>query len=338
MRKFLTLETALRMLYCQAMEKIKLAITTGDPAGIGAEIACKFAESLTGNEEFDIILVTYEKIIRHTYETLLKKPMPELNIVEPEEKMDFDIEYGVIKPEYGKASMLFVEKAVRMAQSGEADAMVTCPINKASIRLGGYNFPGHTEFLGHLTKSKRFSMLMVGNNIRCVLATTHVPMCDLVEKLDEKAVMNAILNAQNAGMFFCGKRQPKIAVCGLNPHAGDNGALGDEEMTFIGPVIEIAQTEGIDVSGPFPADSLFVKAARGEYDFVVVMYHDQGLIPVKLEAFGNAVNVTLNLPIIRTSVDHGTAFDIAGKNIAAHHSLVRATDVALEMVKNARSA
>ncbi|WP_303852360.1 4-hydroxythreonine-4-phosphate dehydrogenase PdxA [Seleniivibrio woodruffii] len=320
------------------MKKIKLAITTGDPSGIGAEIACKFAESIAQNDEYEVILVSYEYIIRHTFETLLNKPMPPLTIVEPDEKLTFDIEYGVIKPEYGKASMLFVEKAVRMVQSGEADAVVTCPINKASIKEGGYNFPGHTEFLGFLTKSRHFSMLMVGDKVRCVLATTHVPMEQLVDKLDEKAIMNAILNANAAGQFFCGKRQPRIAVCGLNPHAGDNGALGDEEITLISPVVEIAQAEGIDVEGPFPADSLFVKAAKGEYDFVVVMYHDQGLIPVKMESFGNAVNVTLNLPIIRTSVDHGTAFDIAGKGIASCTSIKRASEVAAEMVKNARLA
>jgi len=320
------------------MNKIKLAITTGDPAGIGAEIACSFAESLSETEEYEIILVSYEHIIRHTFEKLLKRPMPSLTIAEPDEKLEFDIEYGVIKPEYGKASMLFVEKAVKMVRSGEADALVTCPINKASIKAGGYDFPGHTEFLGYLTKCRNFSMLMVGNKVRCVLATTHVPMENLVEKLDEKAVMNAILNANSAGQFFCGKRQPKIAVCGLNPHAGDNGALGDEEITLITPVIEIAQAEGIDVEGPFPADSLFVKAAKGDYDFVVVMYHDQGLIPVKMESFGNAVNVTLNLPIIRTSVDHGTAFDIAGKGIASCTSIKRASEVAAEMVKNARLA
>ena len=320
------------------MKKIKLAITTGDPSGIGPEIACKFAESLTGSEVYEIILVSYRHIIEDLYERVFKRKMPELNIVEPEEKMDFPVVFGEIRAEYGKASMLFVEKAVRMCQSKEADAMVTCPINKASIKAGGYNYPGHTEFLGHLTKSRKFSMLMVGRNIRCVLATTHVPMEHLCEKLDEKAIINAILNAQNAGQFFCHKRNPKIAVCGLNPHAGDNGALGDEEITLITPVVEIAQAQGSDVHGPYPADSLFVKAARGEYDFVVVMYHDQGLIPVKLEAFGNAVNVTLNLPIIRTSVDHGTAFDIAGQNIAACTSLLRACDVAAEMVKNAQSA
>ncbi|XOB64931.1 4-hydroxythreonine-4-phosphate dehydrogenase PdxA [Deferribacteres bacterium DY0037] len=320
------------------MKKPKIAITTGDPSGIGPEIACRLASELDGSEEYDAVFISYENVLKSAFENIIKAPMPEMTIIEPDEKLDLKIEHGLIKPEYGKASMLYVEKAVQMAMSGEVDAVVTCPINKASIKAGGYNYPGHTEFLGYLTRTRYFSMLMVGKNIRTVLATTHVPMAELVDKLDENSIMNAIVNAHEAGQFFCGKRQPKIAVCGLNPHAGDNGALGDEEITLITPVIDIARAGGMDVEGPFPADSLFPKAAKGEYDFVVVMYHDQGLIPVKLEAFGNAVNVTLNLPIIRTSVDHGTAFEIAGKGIADHHSLIRAIDVAVEMVKNAQSA
>ena len=320
------------------MKKIKIAITIGDPAGIGPEIACKYAASLTGDEEFEPVFISHEHVLTNTLNSIDSIPKAKMTIIEPSEKMDFNLDFGLIKPEYGKASMLYVDKAVDMAINKEVDAIVTCPINKASIKAGGYDFPGHTEFLGYKTKTRNFSMLMVGKNIRTVLATTHVPMEDLVSKLNENSIINAILNAHSAGQFFCGKRKPKIAVCGLNPHAGDNGALGDEEITLITPVIEIAQAGGIDVEGPFPADSLFPKAAKGEYDFVVVMYHDQGLIPVKLEAFGNAVNVTLNLPIIRTSVDHGTAFEIAGKGIADYNSLVRAVDVAVEMVKNAKSS
>lgn len=320
------------------MKKIKIAVTTGDPAGVGPEISCKFARELTGNEDYEIIFISHEEMFMRNIHSIFNSEPPAMKIVEPAEKMDFPVEHGKIKPEYGKASMLYVEKAVQMALDKEVDAIVTCPINKASIKAGGYDFPGHTEFLGHLTKTRNFSMLMVGNKIRCVLATTHLPMEKLTESLNENCIMNAILNAHSAGQFFCGKRETKIAVCGLNPHAGDKGALGEEEITLIEPVIEIAKAGGMDVSGPYPADSLFPRVAKGEFDFVVVMYHDQGLIPVKLEAFGNAVNVTLNLPIIRTSVDHGTAFDIAGKGIAEHKSLVRAVDVAVEMVKNAQSS
>lgn len=317
------------------MKKTVIGITIGDPAGIGAEIAAKYA--LNQPEDVETVFIGYRFIMEDAFRNILKTEMPDIRIIEPDEKMEFPIDYGKIKGEYGKASMLFVEKAVRMAQSGEIEAVVTCPINKKSIQLGGYSFPGHTEFLGYLTDTKDFSMLLVGNKVRTLLATTHVPLCNLTAKLDEHTVLTAIRNAHNAGRFFC-KGTPRIAVLGLNPHAGDNGALGDEEQYIIAPAIEQAVKEGINAGGPYPADSLFPKVLKGEFDFVVCMYHDQGMIPVKMESFGNAVNVTLNLPIIRTSVDHGTAFDIAGKNTAAPSSLFRAVQVAKEMVINARSA
>jgi 4-hydroxythreonine-4-phosphate dehydrogenase len=321
--------------YPLAMKKIVIGITIGDPAGIGPEIAAKYALNQPNN--VDTVFIGYKFVLEDAFKNILKTSMPDINIVEPDERMLFDIEYGKIKGEYGKASMLFIEKAVRMAQTGEIYAVVTCPINKKSIQLGGYDFPGHTEFLGHLTNTKDFSMLLVGDKVRTLLATTHVPMKKLAGKIDIQTVLTAIENANNAGQFFC-KGKPKIAVLGLNPHAGDFGALGDEEQAVISPAIEQAQSNGIDASGPYPADSLFPKVLKGAYDFVVCMYHDQGMIPVKMESFGNAVNVTLNLPIIRTSVDHGTAFDIAGKNLASPSSLIRATEVAKEMVNNARSS
>jgi 4-hydroxythreonine-4-phosphate dehydrogenase len=318
------------------MKKTVIGITIGDPAGIGPEIAARYALNMPDNCR--TVFIGYRFIMEEAFRNILQTPMPDIDIVEPEQQMRFNIEYGKIKGEYGRASMLFVEKAVRMAQSGEIDAIVTCPINKKSIQLGGYNFPGHTEFLGHLTNTKDFSMLLVGNKVRTLLATTHVPICDLTQKLDINTVYTAIRNAHNAGRFFCAGRQPRIAVLGLNPHAGDFGALGEEEQYIISPAIEQAVKAGIDAGGPYPADSLFPKVLRGEFDFVVCMYHDQGMIPVKMESFGNAVNVTLNLPIIRTSVDHGTAFDIAGRNIASESSLYKAADVAVQMVNNAQSA
>lgn len=317
------------------MRKITIGITIGDPAGIGPEIAAKYI--LNQPKDVNTVLIGYRFIIEDVFKNILKTKMPEVNILEPDEKLYFEIEYGKIKSEYGKASMLFIEKAVNLAKQNEIDAIVTCPINKKSIQLGGYNFPGHTEFLGFLTDTKNFSMLLVGNKVRTLLATTHLPIKKLAEKLDEETVLNAIINADSAGRFFC-KAKPRIAVLGLNPHAGDNGAIGDEEETIIEPAIKKAVEKGINAKGPFPADSLFPKVLKGEFDFVVCMYHDQGMIPVKMESFGNAVNVTLNLPIIRTSVDHGTAFDIAGKDKAAPSSLYRAVEVAKEMVINARSS
>jgi len=232
--------------------------------------------------------------------------------------------------------MLCVEKAVRMVQDGLADAIVTAPINKKSIQLAGYPFPGHTEFLGYLTDSSDFSMMLAGNKIKTVLVTTHLPIKDVATHITKDTVIKAIKNAYNAGIFF-GNPNPHIAVCGLNPHAGDNGAIGLEEEQIITPAINDCKDQGINVTGPYPADTLFAKMLNCFCDIAIVMYHDQGLIPVKMESFGSAVNVTLNLPIIRTSVDHGTAFDIVGKNIASESSLVRAVEIANLMVNNAKS-
>ncbi|KAA0259016.1 4-hydroxythreonine-4-phosphate dehydrogenase PdxA [Deferribacter autotrophicus] len=321
------------------MEKIKIAVTIGDPAGIGPEICCKLINEGIHLDGCEILFVGNKKILDETFKRVLQShKLKDYKIVEPDEAVKFDaIEFGKIKKEYGRLSMLFVEKAVKMAMRGEVDAVVTCPINKRAIQLAGYKFPGHTEFLGFLTGSNDYSMMLVGDRVKVVLVTTHLPIKEVAKSIDKEKIKKAIINAHNAGRFF-GKAIPKIAVCGLNPHAGDEGALGDEELKIIRPAVDEMERDGFDVSGPYPADSLFPKVLKGEFDFVVCMYHDQGLIPVKMESFGAAVNVTLNLPIIRTSVDHGTAFDIAGKNLANNFSLKKAIEVAVGMVKNVKSA
>ncbi|BAI81329.1 4-hydroxythreonine-4-phosphate dehydrogenase [Deferribacter desulfuricans SSM1] len=323
-----------------SMEKIKIAVTIGDPAGVGPEICCKMIRDYCNKkpDDYELFVVGYKNIIKNTFQNVLKDDFDKYNcvIVEPDEKVNLEsIRYGVVNKECGKASMLFVEKATKMVLNGQADALVTSPINKQAINLAGYDFPGHTEYLGYLTNTYDFSMMLVGDKIKVVLVTTHLAIKDIADRIDKKAVKKAILNANSAGRFF-GIQKPRIAVCGLNPHAGDGGVLGDEELKIITPVINELKSENIDVHGPFPADSLFPKVLMGEFDFVVCIYHDQGLIPVKMESFGAAVNVTLNLPIIRTSVDHGTAYDIAGKNLANYGSLQRAIEVAKDMVKNVK--
>ncbi|MGA1846112.1 4-hydroxythreonine-4-phosphate dehydrogenase PdxA [Deferribacter abyssi] len=321
------------------MEKIKVAVTIGDPAGIGPEICCKLINEEIQLDGCKILFVGSKKVLDETFKKVIQSdPLNNYEIVEPDDTVEFEsIEFGKIKKEYGRLSMLFVEKAVKMAMTGRVDAIVTCPINKKAIQLAGYKFPGHTEFLGFLTGSKDYSMMLVGDKVKVVLVTTHLPIKQVAKNIDTEKIKKAIINAHNAGKFF-GKKTPKIAVCGLNPHAGDEGALGNEEIKIIKPAIHEMKKQKIDVNGPYPADSLFSKVIKGEYDFVVCMYHDQGLIPVKMESFGAAVNVTLNLPIIRTSVDHGTAFDIAGKNLANNFSLKKAIKVAVEMVKNVKSS
>lgn len=317
---------------------MNIAVTIGDPSGIGPEIACKLAENTEFVKYHDVTFVGYRSVFEKTYEKVLKRPMPtNINIVEPDENMSFEWQFGEHNADCGKASMLFVKKAAEMAMNGDINAMVTCPINKKSIQMGGFNYPGHTEFLAEISNSPKVSMLLAGSRVRAVLATTHLPIKDVASKLTSEMVYNAIKNANAAARFFCHGR-PKVAVCGLNPHAGDNGAIGDEESTIIMPAVLRARAEFLNASDPMPADSLFSRVVKGDYDFVVVMYHDQGLIPVKMDSFGDAVNVSLNLPFIRTSVDHGTAFNIAGKNIANHASLVQAVKIASDMVNYAKSA
>ncbi|MEF3254817.1 MAG: 4-hydroxythreonine-4-phosphate dehydrogenase PdxA [Deferribacterales bacterium] len=309
--------------------KNRLLITMGDPSGIGPEIIIKLFNSHNfDNIDLKVVGIK-EAFLKHTNKL-------NFDIIEPDYNEEREFPLGVINGYSGKAAMLSIELAVKLILNGKADALVTAPINKKAINLAGYNFPGHTEFLGSLTNSTNYSMMLMGDKIRTILVTTHLPLRDVPLKINRSNIEKAILNAHKAGPLF-GTNNPHIAVASLNPHAGDNGLLGTEEEEIIIPAIESMQYNGINVSGPYPADTLFAKMLNNFCDFAVVMYHDQGLIPVKMESFGNAVNVTLNLPIIRTSVDHGTAFDIVGKNIASEGSLKRAIEIANMMVNNVKS-
>lgn len=314
------------------MKKSHIAITIGDPAGVGPEIICKTLQENHFTEKYNLSIIGHRHIIDETFKNILKcAPVP-YQVIEPAYSINKTIVPGTLNGEYGKYSMKCIEKAVQLAKDGQIDGICTCPIHKKAIQLGGYPYTGHTEFLGDLTNTHKFSMMLVGNKVKVILVTTHLPIHKVADAITVDNIQKAILNTHAAGTLF-GKTHPKIAVCGLNPHAGDKGAIGNEER-----IIETAIAEcpnHINVSGPYPADSLFPAVLKGEFDFVVVMYHDQGLIPVKMESFGNAVNVTLGLPIIRTSVDHGTAFDIAGKNMAENGSLKRAIEVAHQMVQYA---
>jgi len=240
--------------------------------------------------------------------------------------------WGVVNPEYGRASMEYVKRAVELALEGKIEGLVTAPINKMAIKQAGYKFPGHTEYLAHLTNTHFYTMMLVGGVLRVVLVTRHLPLKEVSSRLSEELILRTIKLANDAGQML-GFEHPRIAVCGLNPHAGDGGVLGDEEESFIKPAITKAQQEGINAAGPLPPDTVFYKAYNGGFDFVVAMYHDQGLIPLKMLYFDEGVNVTLGLPIIRTSVDHGTAYDIAGQGIASEKSMVKAVEVAYSLAK-----
>ena len=288
--------------------KPRVAITVGDPAGIGPEVAAKAAADPR-------VLAICEPIVYGP---------PNGSTFAP----------GVLSGEAGRAAYDVVVRAVSDAIDGTIQAIATAPVNKEAFRLAGLKWAGHTDLLAHLTGAKRVAMMFYSERLVVVLATVHIPLADVPEALTQERVQATIaLTAERMPLFM--KVPPRIAVAGLNPHAGEHGLFGSEEDRVIAPAIAACRARGIDVSGPFPADTVFVRATRGEFDVVVACYHDQGLIPVKLIAFGQAVNVTLGLPIIRTSVDHGTAFDIAGKGIADPESMVSAVLLAARLARSA---
>jgi len=286
------------------MSKPRIAITVGDPAGIGPEIAQRAAA---------------DPRVLDVCEPIVYAPPPDLTFSP-----------GVLSAEAGRAAYDMILRATGDARRGEVEAMATAPINKEALRLAGLPWNGHTDLLAHLTGAQSVAMMFYSDALRVVLATVHLALADVPKALTADS-MAATIRLSAAELPRFGFPRPRIAVAGLNPHAGEHGLFGCEEDTAIRPAIESCRADGIDVSGPFPADTLFVRARRGEFDLVVACYHDQGLIPVKLLAFGQAVNVTLGLPIIRTSVDHGTAFDIAGRGVADPESMIAAVLLAARL-------
>jgi 4-hydroxythreonine-4-phosphate dehydrogenase len=286
--------------------KPRVAITAGDPAGIGPEVAALAAADSR-------VLAACEPVIYSPPDSARFAP-------------------GVLSAEAGRAAYDIIVRAVDEARNGHVQAIATAPVNKEAFRLAGLPWSGHTDLLAHLTGASHVAMMFHSEPLRVVLATVHVALADVPRLLTQSVMETTIaLTARELPRF--GIVRPRIAVAGLNPHAGEHGLFGREEETAIGPAIEACRRRGIDVSGPFPADTIFVRARKGEFDVVVACYHDQGLIPVKLVAFGQAVNVTLGLPIVRTSVDHGTAFDIAGKGAADPESMIAAVLLAAKLAK-----
>lgn len=247
-----------------------------------------------------------------------------------------DLPFATIDGRAGKAAYEYVEKAVAMAQQGQIDAIVTAPLHKEALNLGGYHFPGHTEILAHLGKTRDYAMMLTGGGLRVIHVTTHVSMrqaCDLVKK--ERVLR--VIELANEAVQLLGIEKPRIAVAGLNPHSGEGGLFGTEEIEEIQPAIEEAKKRGYDVTGPVPPDTVFYRAAiKKHFDIVVVMYHDQGHIPLKVLGFETGVNVTVGLPFIRTSVDHGTAYGKAGKGTADSQSMTEALKLGAQMALHKR--
>jgi 4-hydroxythreonine-4-phosphate dehydrogenase len=242
-----------------------------------------------------------------------------------------DLPFGHLSALAGDAAYRYVERAVRLAIDGQVDAICTAPLNKEALHAGGHPFPGHTELLAHLTGTDEVSMMLSAPGLRVIHCTTHIGLVDAIARIDAPLVGRTIRRGYDA-LVRAGVSAPRIAVCGINPHAGENGLFGHgEEASKVAPAVEQARAEGIDAMGPLPADTTFFRAIRGDFDLVVAMYHDQGHCPVKVLGLDAGVNITIGLPVVRTSVDHGTAFDIAGRGTADERSLIEALRQAAQL-------
>jgi 4-hydroxythreonine-4-phosphate dehydrogenase len=333
-----------------------LGITMGDPAGVGPEIISK-ALAQPGTAGLCRPIVIGDRSVMAATLALLRSQLT-LHAVAAVADCEFEpghlecldlanvdaatLPRCLVSAEAGRAAYAYIETGVRLCQAGQIDALVTAPVNKEALAAAGVQHSGHTEILARLTGTRDFAMLLMGKELKVIHVTTHVALRQVPDLVTRERVDRVIRLAQRT-MTGLGRPRARIAVCGLNPHAGEDGLFGDEEKTQIAPAVEDARRDGLDVHGPLPADTLFSRARGGEFDIVVAMYHDQGHVPVKTLGFNydetsrtwtglSGVNVTVGLPFLRVSVDHGTAFDRAWKGIANPESMLEAIDVAVRML------
>ncbi|SMB98950.1 4-hydroxythreonine-4-phosphate dehydrogenase [Thermanaeromonas toyohensis ToBE] len=323
-----------------------LAITMGDPAGIGPEIILKalshqeiyeiasplvIGSSITLKEELKTLPQNFGQLEINEIKDLSQArfQFPFVNVLDPSPLIN-PIVKGRVSAEAGAAAVAYVTYASQLAKAGLIAAIVTAPLNKQAMHLAGYTYPGHTELLAKLFNREKYCMVLAHEGLFVLHVTTHIAVGEVPKALSREKVLERIQIASALARALNMESKP-IGVAGLNPHAGEGGLFGDEEIRIIKPAIEAAKTLGINVTGPWPADSLFPKARAGEFNFVVAMYHDQGHVPFKTLYFDEGVNITVGLPVVRTSVDHGTAFDIAGKGIAKEKSLMQAVKVAARL-------
>jgi 4-hydroxythreonine-4-phosphate dehydrogenase len=302
---------------------MKLGITMGDPRGIGPEIIIRALKESPTLKQAEVRLYGDSQIFSHLPPLGASGRSPELIPV-----TRGPAELSWTDEECGHASILCLEAAVRDAMDHKIDALVTAPICKAHLQKAGYDYPGHTEFLAERTQSQKFVMMMASPTLKVILVTIHLPLQEVPHRLSEEKIVDTVRITFDSLKDYWGLRHPRVAVCGLNPHAGEEGILGREEITIIGPALEKLRAQGYELDGPVVPDAVFHQAYEGKYDAVVCMYHDQGLIPFKMLHFRDGVNVTLGLPIIRTSPDHGVAFDIVGKGLADPSSMLAAIELA----------
>lgn len=324
----------------------------GDPAGIGPEIIIK-ALSLTEIQRIcRPVVIGDASILKNTLKIAKTSPLilneikriddgnfglGIINILDMDNVEISKLKIGKVSEQSGRAAVKYVEKAVDLAIAGKVDAITTAPINKEAMHKAGYKYEGHTELLTQRTKSKQSAMMFLSDSIRVMFVTAHIPFSKITSEIDKKKILDTIKLADKELTKILGKA-PKIGVAALNPHAGENGIFGIEEEKFISPAVQEAKKLGINVKGPISADAIFYLANIGAFDIVISMYHDQGLIPIKLLSFNKSVNVSVGLPIIRTSVDHGTGFDIAGKGWANPSSMVQALKTAVMLVHKEKNS
>ncbi len=327
------------------MSLLPIGITMGDPAGIGPEIVARVL-----GEGSPCPCVVYgdaaalgraARLVGASFDIAVLDTPGEgssgsdvAHVVEAA-TVSADLVMGRVSAEAGAAAYAFITRAIDDALAGRLSAIVTAPINKDALRAAGVHFPGHTEILADRSGTTDFAMMLANDELRVLLVTIHLSLLDAIKAVTPVSELRAIRLA-HAAMRGFGFEAPRVAVAGLNPHAGENGLFGREDLDIIAPAIAAARAEGIDASGPWPGDTIFMRARRGEFDVVVAQYHDQGLIPVKYLGIDHGVNITVGLPFCRTSVDHGTAFDIAGRGIADHASLKAALRQAMAMTIGSR--
>jgi len=317
-----------------------IAVTMGDPAGIGPEIIARTFEEGDFREQNRAVVVGDAAILERAAR-LLDLPLRVNTVAEPEDaafepgtidvipetELPEDLPFGELDARAGDAAFRYVERATGLASAGRVGAIATAPLNKEAMHLAGHKYPGHTEILAELTGTKDYAMMLVTDELKVIHVSTHVSLKEAILRATPDREL-AVIRLAHESLRKLGVGSPRVAVAGLNPHAGENGLFGTEDVEQIAPAVAAAVEEGIDASGPHPPDTVMMRARTGAFDIVVVQYHDQGHIPIKLMGFDTGVNVTVGLPFFRTSVDHGTAFDIAGSGTADPSSLRAALDLA----------
>jgi len=317
-----------------------VAVTMGDPAGVGPEIISKTFADPDFHHRNRALVVGDAGMLRRAAQ-LLDSPLKVNEIPEPESAvfetgtvdvlqvggLPEDLPFGELDARAGDAAFRYVERATTLANAGRVAAIATAPLNKEAMHLAGHRYPGHTEILADLTDTDDYAMMLVTDELKVIHVSTHVSLKEAIERAQPEREL-AVIRLAHQSLRKLGVESPRVAVAGLNPHAGENGLFGKEDLERIRPAVKAALEEGVDASGPWAPDTVMMRARQGYFDVVVVQYHDQGHIPIKLMGFDTGVNVTVGLPFFRTSVDHGTAFDIAGTGKADHASLKAALDLA----------